>query len=323
MKPTSRRDFLHGLGVTAAGAAALATLGVSPRLARADVARSDLKFIFFFNSGGWDPLTVFAPMFDRDGIDMGEGDEPFDIGGLQLVHSVERPNVRAFFEEHHRRTAVLNGIAVRSMSHDVCRSVCLTGSSSGRQPEWPVLLDSARASGLQDLREGASAIEALTSGAARCATISPDVSWDTHTDEVDQSALFEGLFADLQRLMLVLADTPGEHASRLVDETVVVVMSEMGRTPRINVDGGRDHWPYTSAMLVGPGIAGSHTFGGFDDRYHGLPIEPGSGEPDGGGMPLSAGVLGATLLALAGADAAALLPGEEPIHALLRGVSGA
>lgn len=38
----------------------------------------------------------------------------------------------------------------------------------------------------------------------------------------------------------------------LLDETLVVVLSEMGRTPKLNADGGRDHWTNCySVMLSG------------------------------------------------------------------------
>jgi uncharacterized protein (DUF1501 family) len=51
----------------------------------------------------------------------------------------------------------------------------------------------------------------------------------------------------------------------LLDETLVVVMSEMGRTPKINGNGGRDHWTYCySVMLAGAGIRGGTVYGASD-----------------------------------------------------------
>ena len=44
-----------------------------------------------------------------------------------------------------------------------------------------------------------------------------------------------------------------------MDETTFVVMSEMGRTPALNGNEGKDHWPYTSALVMGPGLQGSET----------------------------------------------------------------
>jgi uncharacterized protein (DUF1501 family) len=55
------------------------------------------------------------------------------------------------------------------------------------------------------------------------------------------------------------------HERGLLDETLVVVMSEMGRTPKINANGGRDHWTYCySVMLAGAGIKGGTVYGASD-----------------------------------------------------------
>ncbi len=46
----------------------------------------------------------------------------------------------------------------------------------------------------------------------------------------------------------------------LLDETLVVLMGEFGRTPTFNKNGGRDHWPGCySLVLAGGGLAGGHT----------------------------------------------------------------
>ncbi len=51
----------------------------------------------------------------------------------------------------------------------------------------------------------------------------------------------------------------------LLDETLVVTMGEMGRTPRINAKGGRDHWTYCySVMFAGAGIRGGTVHGASD-----------------------------------------------------------
>ena len=48
----------------------------------------------------------------------------------------------------------------------------------------------------------------------------------------------------------------------LLKETVVMVSSEFGRTPKINATAGRDHWPKVfSVVLAGGGIKGGSVFG--------------------------------------------------------------
>jgi uncharacterized protein (DUF1501 family) len=51
----------------------------------------------------------------------------------------------------------------------------------------------------------------------------------------------------------------------LLDETLVIMMGEFGRTPKFNNNGGRDHWPHCfSVVMAGGGIRGGHVFGASD-----------------------------------------------------------
>jgi hypothetical protein len=51
----------------------------------------------------------------------------------------------------------------------------------------------------------------------------------------------------------------------LLEETLVIAMGEFGRTPKINANAGRDHWPNCySVVLAGGGIQGGITYGSSD-----------------------------------------------------------
>ena len=51
----------------------------------------------------------------------------------------------------------------------------------------------------------------------------------------------------------------------LLDETLVVVVGEMGRTPKFNASGGRDHWGNVfSFALAGAGIRAGQVYGASD-----------------------------------------------------------
>ncbi|MEM1294354.1 MAG: DUF1501 domain-containing protein [Verrucomicrobiota bacterium] len=82
--------------------------------------------------------------------------------------------------------------------------------------------------------------------------------WDTHIDHFKRlpellSSLDTGLSALLSDL-----DASGE-----LEETLVVVTSEFGRTPFINQNEGRDHYPQAfSALIAGGGIRGGQAYGG-------------------------------------------------------------
>ncbi|MSQ97045.1 MAG: DUF1501 domain-containing protein [Gemmataceae bacterium] len=55
------------------------------------------------------------------------------------------------------------------------------------------------------------------------------------------------------------------EARGLLDETLVIVMGEMGRTPRINGKAGRDHWPQCGfSLLTGGGVRAGHVHGSSD-----------------------------------------------------------
>jgi uncharacterized protein (DUF1501 family) len=54
-------------------------------------------------------------------------------------------------------------------------------------------------------------------------------------------------------------------ARGLLDSTLVVALGEFGRTPRINGNGGRDHWPDCYSMvLAGGGVTGGAVLGASD-----------------------------------------------------------
>lgn len=189
----------------------------------------------------------------------------------------------------------------------------------------------ARAARLEDLRWEMSfatdgglasqvdvAVQALARGVARCVTVSPPFGWDTHTDnDNQQSQRFEGLFAGLSRLVTRLETTAGPDARPLADDTVVVVLSEMARTPRLNSDLGRDHWPWTTAMVIGAGVTGGRAVGGYDSSYAGRGVDPATGELAPGADAPTPAQLGATLLALADLDPGLAGPGVAPLLGVL------
>jgi uncharacterized protein (DUF1501 family) len=52
-----------------------------------------------------------------------------------------------------------------------------------------------------------------------------------------------------------------------LNETLVVVLTDFGRTPRINGGAGRDHYPDVySVLLAGGGIRGGQVYGSSDER---------------------------------------------------------
>jgi uncharacterized protein (DUF1501 family) len=94
-------------------------------------------------------------------------------------------------------------------------------------------------------------------------TCAPLVHWDTH--EKNFSQMKSSLMPPTDRTYAALLDDLSERG--LLEETLVVWMGEMGRTPRINNAAGRDHWvKCMSVVLAGAGIKGGRVYGTSDSR---------------------------------------------------------
>lgn len=142
--------------------------------------------------------------------------------------------------------------------------------------------------------------------------------WDTHTENGYQSLLHEDLFDVLAQLATQLKTRPGKSAgSKMIDETVVAVVSEMGRTPMLNDEGGKDHWPVTSAMFFGGGLLGARTLGATGDKLQAVTVDYETGKPSAAGNMLQYSNIVAALLQAVGVDPANYLDNTEPFHALL------
>ena len=160
------------------------------------------------------------------------------------------------------------------------------------------------------------ACDVLQSGVSRCAVVRHngfnDMTWDSHGGIEGQVLHYEDLFDGLLTLMGELSSRSGLFGGSLLDDTTVVVVSEMSRYPRLNGTGGKDHWPWTSAMLIGSGVAGGTAVGGYDSDIFGLYIDPDSGVETPSGIRMQSRHFGATLLDLAGVDPAPYFAQETP-----------
>src|SRR5262245_60316232 len=81
--------------------------------------------------------------------------------------------------------------------------------------------------------------------------------WDTHQRNFDQLAK---LCAVLDPAWAALMEDLEQRG--MLDSTLIVYMSEFGRTPKINQDKGRDHFPYAwSTVMAGGGVQGGAVIG--------------------------------------------------------------
>ncbi len=98
--------------------------------------------------------------------------------------------------------------------------------------------------------------------------------WDTHSDNFNRLKnrllpVFDRGFSSL----LVDLENRG-----MLDETLVVMLTDFGRTPKINGNAGRDHYPGVySLVMAGGGIQGGQVYGSSDSKGavpHDRPCRP-------------------------------------------------
>lgn len=153
------------------------------------------------------------------------------------------------------------------------------------------------------------ALKALSSGLSQAVMVE-HAAYDTHAMNSAQAGMQNALCGAVTKL---LDDLDANH---LLDQTVVAVVSEMGRTPKLNAEAGKDHWPVTSALLFGAGVRGGSVLGGTNDRLEAENVDFDTGAVDTNGLQLLFSNFAAGVLDLAGVDSEAYLPGVEVFRAL-------
>ena len=418
MKRTSPIFSRRGLIRSAAGVLGLAgPLSRSfwvPSARAATGGGSEPKFIFIFAQGGWDVTYALAPVFDNSAVQMPDGSSQAETDGIAWVSHPDRPEVDAYFNDYASRTCMVHGLEVRSIAHERCTRILLTGGTSANADDFltrigsastgaplpfvafsgpcyaaenpesvvrigldgqftsladgsavatsdpPLTLPSASSEALEEAlvrkrvataaaaagrgrqtkilgaykelldrtdavvelqsvlsdagedseSQALAAVSLMASGAARCAMIQElgfqSLGWDHHSDITRQGPSFASLFTTLNSLIAALIATPGMSGAPLIDEVTVVGCSELGRDPRLNSAGGKDHWTTTSLMMFGAGIRGGTTLGAYSSSMAATPIVLDTAELDAdskkGGVVLEPAHIGATLMQLAGLD---------------------
>lgn len=124
--------------------------------------------------------------------------------------------------------------------------------------------------------------------------------WDTHGDNFNGHAT---LMPKFDQAFAAIIEDLGERG--MLDDVLVISMSEFGRTPRINGHVGRDHWPEAwSIAMAGSGLKPGTVVGATNDKgtfvatdeydighvfhtwFRALGIDPNTTEYDNGGQPL-------------------------------------
>jgi hypothetical protein len=90
--------------------------------------------------------------------------------------------------------------------------------------------------------------------------------WDTHSGNFKKCK--ESLLPQFDQGLAALLTHLEKRG--LLESTAVLVTGEFGRTPKINSNAGRDHWPRAfSVLMAGGGIRGGQILGASDDKGQG------------------------------------------------------
>jgi hypothetical protein len=139
----------------------------------------------------------------------------------------------------------------------------------------------------------------LVEAGVGCVTLSIG-GWDTHGQN------FQSLRRQLPQVDKGVANLVQDlHDRGLSNDVVVVMWGEFGRTPRINMNAGRDHWsPVMGALVAGGGLKMGQAVGATTARgerpqdrpyrasqvlstlYHAVGIDPAQTFPNGAGRPM-------------------------------------
>lgn len=118
--------------------------------------------------------------------------------------------------------------------------------------------------------------------------------WDSHEKNFSMLKTFN--LPNLDEISTALLEDMNQRG--LLETTLVVIMGEMGRAPRVNGKAGRDHWPKCGfSLLFGAGVKEGFVLGA-SDKLGAYPTE----------RPVSPGDLVATMYHLLGVDSQIMLP---------------
>lgn len=145
--------------------------------------------------------------------------------------------------------------------------------------------------------------------------------FDSHQkNDRDQMRLIPEFLASIDYLLRRAEDL------KIREKLVLVIQSEMGRTPTYNKGDGKDHWSIGSIMFLGPGIQGNRVIGATDNGQFAVPLNPKTLQADSDkGIRVRPEHIHAALRELTGITkhpSARLFPLKVPLEETLQGMWG-
>ena len=225
--------------------------------------------------GGWmgvkyDPIVIRTPSGEPfGGVSRSLGSEVLDLGEVDSVRAATRSHLLSSLEKpigqsgdfenfsHFRDLAqdILFGSAVRE-AYDLEREDQRLRDLYGRHLGGQSILLARR------LTEAGVPVVQVCCSSGNLNGGAGDM-WDTHGDNFNR--LKNRLLPVFDRGTSALLQDLADRGT--LDETLVVVLTDFGRTPRVNASAGRDHYPNVySIVMAGGGIRGGQVYGSSDDN---------------------------------------------------------
>jgi hypothetical protein len=238
--------------------------------------------------GGWlgvkyDPIVLRTPAGEPfGGVSRSLGSEVLELGDVDHDRIARRDDLRSRFERpigqaadfqdfrhfHELAHDILLGSAVRN-AYDLDREDPRVRESYGNHLGGQSMLLARR------LTEAGVPVVQVCCAAGDLNGASGDM-WDTHGDNFNR--LRQRLLPVFDRGLSALLDDLADRGT--LDETLVVMLTDFGRTPRVNGAAGRDHYPNVySVVLAGGGIRGGQVYGS-SDAQGAFPRTSACGPPD-------------------------------------------
>lgn len=303
--PSTRRKFLWDSAMALAGA------GVVPfsiRRASAGRRAGSKRLVVIFQRGGADGLNMVIPCGEdayyrrRPSIAV-PASSVLDLDGFFGLHPAMSP-LKPLWEQ--RRLAAVHAVGSPAPGcHVAAQRFVMTGKTGHANEAWParLLIALSRSSGTTTLAAAPGPTRPLIfSGASSCLLTnhcSADFSsglrhlarllltnprvqlacaelggWDLHANQGGVRGAFANLLSHFSRALAAFWDDLGE----LQRDTVIITLSEFGRSVRENARGGTDHGQGGVMLILGGPVAGGRVYtrwpGLKDDRSgdaHSLP----------------------------------------------------
>jgi uncharacterized protein (DUF1501 family) len=168
-----------------------------------------------------------------------------------------------------------SGAVIESLRTSTSRAVRLMRPSAAAAFQLEEERDELRAAyGRNLFGQGCLLARRLVERGVACVEVTLD-GWDTHRDNFTQLKQLSGV---LDGALATLIEDLRQRD--LLDSTIVACHGEFGRTPKINANFGRDHWPQSwSAVVAGGGLRGGQTVGRTSDDGRSVEDRP-VGVPD-------------------------------------------